>query len=118
MKNGQVRIILESEEHFEKVTGITGARGKVADFLPVELLDALSHIPTRVGTAFVNLISLEDKPTTGEGSRVRNLLPLLLHRIGLDELVPKVPWSSCPGPQRIGGSPDNGVEPPPFELPI
>ena len=54
------------------------------------LLDALSHIPTRVGTACLDLNSLEGKPTTGEGSRVRNLLPQPLHHIDLDEFVPKV----------------------------
>ena len=54
------------------------------------LLDALSHIPTRVGTASANIISLECKPTAGERSRVLNLLPLPSHHIALDELVPKV----------------------------
>ena len=33
---------------------------------------------------------LEGKPTAGEGSRVRNFLPLPLHHIGFDELVPEV----------------------------
>ena len=73
-KTVQVRLNLESEGHFEKVIGITGAGGKVADF-PQVLLDALSHIPTRVGTA---CCSMEGKPTTWEGSRVRNLIHLPL----------------------------------------
>ena len=54
------------------------------------LPDAHSHIPTWVGTVCSNLISLEGKPTTGEGLRVRNLFPLPLHHVGLDELVPEV----------------------------
>ena len=50
-RNREVRLNIESVGHFEKVTAITGADGKVADF-PQVLLDALSHIPTRVGTAY------------------------------------------------------------------
>ena len=41
----------------------------------------------RVGAACVNLIGLEGQPTTGEGSRVRNLFPLPLQHVGIDELV-------------------------------
>ena len=49
-RNRQSKVHLDSEGHSVKVTGITGAGGKVADF-PQVLIDALSHIPTRVGTA-------------------------------------------------------------------
>ena len=84
----QVRLNLESKGHSVKVTGISGAEGKIADF-PEVLLDAL-YITTRIGTACFNLNSSEGKPTTGEGSRVRNLLPQPLHHIDLDEFVPKV----------------------------
>ena len=48
---------------------------------------SLSHVPMRVGIACLNFISWEGKPTAGEGSRVRNLLPLPVQHIGIDELV-------------------------------
>ena len=91
-ETGQVRLNLRSEGDFEKVTGISGAGEKpqTSRKSSFTLSLSLSHVPMRVGTAFVNLISLEGKPTTGEGSRVRNLLPLPLQHIGFDELVLKI----------------------------
>ena len=60
----QVRLNFESWGHSVKAS---------AGRKTCRLLDALSHIATRVGTACVNLNTLEAKPTAGEGSRVRNL---------------------------------------------
>ena len=54
---GQMQLKLESTEHFDKMTAITGAGGKVVNFSQV-LFDTLSHIPTRIG-ACANLICSE-----------------------------------------------------------
>ena len=58
--------------------------------------------------------SSEGKPTTGESSRVRNLLPPLLHHIGLDELVPEVRGVHVQAMASLDGwFLDNGVNTPP-----
>ena len=112
----QVRMNLESKGHSVKITGITAAGEKSQDY-PEVLFDALSHIPTRVGTACLNLNSLEGKPTAGECSRVRSLLFRITLTL-MSSFLKSVILVSRPMASLDGGSLDNGVWLPLFELPI